>query len=135
MVVETVDGLEDDSLKGQPQKQGGVTRAPKLEKEDGRINWQHEASRIRNLVRGLNPFPGAFTTWQGQSLKIHRAQLADGKGAPGSILRADPRVGLVVACGEGALLLEQVQPAGKAAMQGTAFLLGNPVEVGAELGS
>ncbi|MFT5373489.1 MAG: methionyl-tRNA formyltransferase [Candidatus Latescibacterota bacterium] len=135
MVVETVDGLEDDSLKGQPQKQGGVTRAPKLEKEDGRINWQHEASRIRNLVRGLNPFPGAFTTWQGQPLKIHRAQLADGKGAPGSILRADPRVGLVVACGEGALLLEQVQPAGKAAMQGTAFLLGNPVEVGAELGS
>jgi len=135
MVVETVDGLEDHSLSGQTQSQQGVTRAPKLEKEDGRIHWQHGASQIRNLVRGLNPFPGAFTTWQGQPLKIHRAQLTDGAGAPGTILQADPRAGLVVACGEGALVLEQVQPAGKASMPATAFLLGNPAEVGAELGT
>jgi methionyl-tRNA formyltransferase len=135
MVVATLDGLEDGTLTPQPQSQQGVTRAPKLEKEDGRIDWQQPAPAIRNLVRGLNPFPGAFTTWQGQPLKIHRAQLANEQGAPGTVLRADPRSGLVVACGAGALLLEQVQPAGKAPMLGTAFLLGNPVAVGAQLGS
>ncbi len=135
MVVETLDGLEDDALTPQPQNQQGATRAPKLEKEDGRIDWQRTAPAIRNLVRGLNPFPGAFTTWQDQPLKIHRAQLADGRGVPGSVLEADPRTGLVVACGEGALLVEQVQPAGKAPMLSTAFLLGHPVAVGAQLGT
>jgi methionyl-tRNA formyltransferase len=135
MVVETVDGLEDGTLSARPQDPEGTTRAPKLDKEDGRIDWQRPAAAIRNQIRGMNPVPGAFTTWQGQPLKIHRAERADGVGAPGTVLSADDRQGPVVACGEGALLLTEVQPAGKAAMEGTAFARGYPIAAGALLGA
>jgi methionyl-tRNA formyltransferase len=135
MVVETVDGLKDGSIAGRLQNTADVTRAPKLSKEDARIDWCQPAERVRNLIRGMNPMPGAFTTWRDSPLKIHRAQHAQGSGAPGTVLRADGREGPVVACGEGALLLTQVQPAGKAAMEGTAFVRGYPIEVGARLGA
>ena len=135
MVVATVDGLADGTLSGRSQDPQGVTRAPKLTKEDGRIDWSQPAAQIHNLIRGMNPVPGAFTQWQGQALKVHRAQHAAGSGAPGIVFRADDREGLVVACGEGALLLTEVQPAGKAAMEGTAFVRGYPIEVGARLGA
>ncbi|MDP6701396.1 MAG: methionyl-tRNA formyltransferase [Candidatus Latescibacteria bacterium] len=135
MVVETVDGLEDGTLSARPQDSEGTTRAPKLDKEDGRIDWQRPAAAIRNQIRGMNPVPGAFTTWQGQPLKIHRAECADGAGAPGTVRSADDRQGPVVACGAGALLLTEVQPAGKAAMEGTAFARGYPIAAGALLGA
>ena len=135
MVVETVDGLEDGTLSARPQDPEGTTRAPKLDKENGRIEWQRTAAAIRNQIRGMNPVPGAFTTWQGQPLKIHRAERAAGVGAPGTVLSADDRQGPVVACGEGALLLTEVQPAGKAAMEGTAFARGYPIAAGALLGA
>ena len=135
MVVETVDGLEGGTLSAQPQDPKGATRAPKLDKEDGRINWQRPAAAIRNQIRGMNPVPGAFTTWQGQSLKIHRAERADGVGAPGTVLHAEDRRGPVVACGESALLLTEVQPAGKTAMEGKAFVRGYPIAAGALLGA
>ena len=135
MVVETLDGLEDDRITGHAQNAQGITRAPKLVKEDALIHWDRPAEEIRNLVRGMNPVPGAFTHWQGQPFKIHRAQHAEGSGPPGTVLRADGREGPVIACGTGALLLHNVQPAGKAAMEGTAFVRGYPIEVGALLGA
>ena len=134
MVVETLDGLEDGQITGRAQDAAGVSRAPKLAKEDGQIDWQQPAEQIRNLVRGMNPVPGAFTHWQGKPFKVHRTQFAEGAGAPGTVLSADGREGLVVACGTGALLLTDVQPAGKAAMEGTAFVRGYSIEVGTLLG-
>ncbi len=134
MVVETVDGLEDGTLQKQTQSTEGITRAPKLTKEDGRIDWRHSAAQIRNQIRGFNPFPGAFTTWQQQNIKIHRAQMAEGIAAPGTVLNADLKNGLVIACGEDALRLQEVQPAGKAAMESKAFILGHAVEIGSRLG-
>jgi methionyl-tRNA formyltransferase len=135
MVVETVNGLEDHTLQPQAQNAAGVTRAPKLEKEHGRIDWKQPAAQIRNQIRGFNPFPGAFTTWQEQTLRIHRAHMVEEAGTPGTVLNADPRRGLVIACGEGALLLQQVQPAGKATMESKAFILGHAIEVGSRLGN
>ena len=135
MMVETLNGLEDGQITGRAQKAQGVTRAPKLVKEDGVIDWSQPAEEIRNLVRGMNPVPGAFTQWQSQPFKIHRAQHAEGSAPPGTVLSADDRQGLVVACGTGALLLDNVQPAGKAAMEGTDFVRGYPIEVGALLGA
>lgn len=134
MVVETVDGLEDGSLTGWPQRAEGVSCAPKLTKEDSRIDWCQPAERVRNLVRSMNPAPGAYTHWQGKTLKVHRTQHAAGRGTPGTVLCADGRRGLTVACGEGALQLTQVQPAGKAAMEGTAFVRGYPIAAGMRLG-
>lgn len=127
MVVETVDGLADGRLTGRPQSAEGVSYAPKLTKEDSRIDWRQPAERVRNLVRSMNPAPGAYTHWQGKTLKVHRTQRAAGSGAPGTVLCADGRRGLTVACGEGALQLTQVQPAGRAAMEGTAFVRGYPI--------
>jgi len=135
MMVETLNGLEDGQITGRAQEAQGVTRAPKLVKEDGVIDWSQPAEEIRNLVRGMNPVPGAFTQWQSQPFKIHRAQHAEGSAPPGTVLSADDRQGLVVACGTGALLLDNVQPAGKAAMEGTDFVRGYPIEVGALLGA
>ena len=134
IVVETVDGLEEGRLTGRPQDTDGVSRAPKLIKEDGQIDWCQPAERVRNLVRSMNPAPGAYTHWQGKTLKVHRTQHAAGGGTPGIVLSADDRRGLTVACGEGALQLTQVQPAGKAAMEGTAFVRGYPIAAGMRLG-
>ena len=135
MIVETIDGLEDGSISGRPQDPAGITRAPKLAKEDGSIDWNLPATQVRNLIRGMNPIPGAHTQWQGKPLKVHRAEQTEGRGAPGTVLGIDDRQGLIVACGAGALLLTEVQPAGKAAMEGTAFVRGYPIETGARLGA
>ncbi len=134
IVLETVDGLEAGTLSPLPQDKRGATRAPKLNKEDGRIDWSQPAEHIRNRIRGFNPFPGAFTTHGNQQLKIHRARQADGVGPAGQVLQADGRSGLVVACGQGALSLESVQPAGKAPMASSAFLLGHSIVPGMRLG-
>ena len=134
MVLETVDSLENGSLTPLPQNCCGVTRAPKLSKEDGRIDWSQSAVLINNRIRGFNPFPGAFTTLAGQPLKVHRAQPTEGTGTPGQVIQADARNGLLVACGQGALNLKSVQLPGKAPMETSAFLLGNPIAAGACLG-
>jgi len=134
MVVATVDGLEDGRLSGRPQGTNGVSRAPKLVKEDGQIDWHQPAERVHNLVRSMNPVPGAYTHWHGKTLKIHRTQYAAGHGVPGTVLCADGRRGLTVACGEGALQLIQVQPAGRAVMEGTAFVRGYPIAADMRLG-
>ncbi len=134
MVVETVDGLEEGRLSGRPQASDGVSRAPKLSKKDGQIDWQQPAERVRNLVRSMNPKPGAYTHWQGKTIKVHRTQHDAGGGAPGTVLCADGRRGFTVACGEGALQLTQVQPTGKTVMEGTAFVRGYPIAAGMRLG-
>ena len=134
MVLETVDSLENGSLTPLPQNRRCATRAPKLSKEDGRIDWSQSAVLINNRIRGFNPFPGAFTTLAGQPLKVHRAQPTEGTGTPGQVIQADARNGLLVACGQGALSLKSVQLPGKAPMEISAFLLGNPIAAGACLG-
>lgn len=134
VVLETVDGFAADRLTPTPQDDSEATPAPKLTKETGRIDWTADAEAIRNLVRGTNPFPGAFTNWRDGVLKVHRAAVVDGSGDPGNVLVADHKTGLVVAAGTGALRLETVQPQGRKAMADAAFLLGNDVAVGEVFG-
>jgi methionyl-tRNA formyltransferase len=134
VVCETVDGFESGSLTPRPQDDVVSTPAPKLTKESGRIDWSRSADEIRNLVRGTNPFPGAFTEWGSGILKIHRVSLTDGAGSAGQVLEANSREGFVIAAGEGALRLDSIQPQGKKAMDGVSFLLGNSVDVGEQFG-
>ena len=137
MMLETVDRLEEGSIEPLPQDDARVSRAPKLTREDGRIDWNQPAAAIRNRIRGTNPAPGAFTEWNGKPLKLHRAKLweTDLDAAPGSVLVADGRQGLVIATGEGGLELTEVQPAGKKPMEGTAFVRGYQVAPGDRLGT
>ncbi len=132
VLVDSIDGLEDGSIQPLPQSTQGLSLARKLTKEDGRIDWNQPSARIHNLVRGANPMPGAFCEWaDGQPLKIHRCRPcpAPTSAPPGSVLRADEG-GLLVATGDGAVELIQVQPAGKPVMDAAAFLRGHRLSAG-----
>ena len=114
-----------------PQPEEGATYAPKLTREDGRIDWAHDAASIERRVRAFDPWPGTFTSVQGTVLKVLAAALAEGSGAPGTVL--DDL--LTIACGRGALRLTRVQLGGRAAMPADAFLRGHRVPPGTILGA
>ncbi len=134
LLIRAVDGMAEGSVMPVPQKDRGVSRAPKLEKEDGEIDWSKGAGDIRNLIRGTNPFPGAFTLWRDKLLKVHRATVDTGQGEAGTVIGADGKRGLIVGTGKGVLALDEVQPAGKRRMSGTDFVRGYRIEVGEKFG-
>jgi methionyl-tRNA formyltransferase len=109
-----------------PQPADGVTYAPKLTRDAGRIDWTRDAVAIERQVRAFNPWPGTFTILRGATLKVLAAAVVSGSGVPGAVL--DDR--LTIACGEGALRLTRVQLAGRPAMAANAFLRGHPVPPG-----
>jgi methionyl-tRNA formyltransferase len=113
-----------------PQPDDGATYAPKLTRDDGRIDWSTSAEAIDRRVRAFDPWPGTFTLLGGSLLKVLAVKLAEGGGPPGTVL--DSR--LTVACGNGAVTLTRVQLAGRAALDGDAFLRGHPVSAGSVLG-
>ena len=117
-----------------PQPAEGATYAPRLTREDGRIDWTQPAEALDRRVRAFQPWPGCFTTLGGQMLKVLAAReepgAAAGAAAPGTVLDAELRV----ACGQGALRLERVQLAGRAPLPAAEFLRGHPVPAGASLG-
>jgi methionyl-tRNA formyltransferase len=113
-----------------PQPEAGVTYAPKLTREAGKIDWTREAAAIERQVRAFDPWPGTFTTLHGAMLKVLAAELASSEGPPGMVL--DGR--LTVGCQNGALRLTRVQLAGRPAMTAEAFLRGHPVPAGSLLG-
>ncbi len=105
-----------------PQPEQGATYAPKLTRDDGRIEWTRDAVSLGRQVRALNPWPGTFTHMAGETLKVLQAVPAAGSGAPGRVLDA----GFSVACGTGALRLVRVQRPGRPAMAGKDCLRGIP---------
>ena len=113
------------------QPDHGVTYAPKLTREAGRIDWTRDAAYIDRQVRAFDPWPGTFTTLRGVVLKVLAVALADGEGEPGMVV--DER--LTVACGSDALRLTRVQLAGRPAMAADAFLRGHPAPPGTRLGT
>lgn len=119
-----------ESPAGVPQPDDGVTYAPKLEREHGRLDWSQTAASLDRRVRAFDPWPGTFTMLDGAVLKVLSATLADQKGAPGTVLDN----ALTVACGSGALRLTRVQAPGRAAMEAGAFLRGRAVPAGTILG-
>jgi methionyl-tRNA formyltransferase len=112
-----------------PQPTADATYAPKLTREDGRIDWQRDAAAIERQVRAFDPWPGSFTLLAGVTLKVLAAELTTGSGSPGTSI--DDR--LTVACGAGALRLTRVQLAGRPAMPAEAFLRGHRVPAGTRL--
>lgn len=124
---------EIDNLAPRPQDDAGATYAAKLSKQEAAVDWSKSAAEIERAVRAYNPFPVAQTTLGGESLRIWRARPAEGSGTPGEILRTSSD-GILVACGEGALLLEEVQKAGGKRLAVAQFLAGNPLRTGDRLG-
>jgi methionyl-tRNA formyltransferase len=133
LMVRALAGLERGALGFQPQAEDGVTYAAKIGKAEARLDWTLPAAALHNHIRGLSPFPGAFfeADWgQGATrVKVLRAELAEGGGAPGTVL--DDR--LTVACGSGAIRLVEVQRAGKGPVKAAEFLHGTRLAPGARL--
>ena len=130
-VLETVQRIEAGTADPQPQDDRLATPAPKLFKDDARIPWQRATADVHNHVRGLAPYPGAWTEHKGTLLKIYRTRSVGGSGAPGTVLEADVR--LVVACGEGAVEALEVQQEGKRRMAAGDFLRGYEIGEGERL--
>lgn len=112
-----------------PQPAEGVVMAPMIKKEDGKLDWSRPARELERRLRAFTPWPGAFCTFEGALLKVHRAAVATGQGAPGTVLAASP-AGVEVACGEGSLLLLSLQPEGKRAMTAQEFLASRKLAAG-----
>jgi len=124
ILVETLAEIAAGTLTPAPQDHARATLAPIIKKEDGRLDWTMPAEALARRVRGFHPWPGTFTTWRGQPLKILRARAeAGGALAPGE-LEAD-RDGLLVGCGQGTRLrLLEVQPESRRPMTAAAFAAG-----------
>lgn len=120
--------VERGALSPTPQA-GEPTYAHKIDKAEARIDWTRSAGQLDCLIRGLSPFPGAWCEIGDKRVKVHLAKPEIGSGRPGEVLDND----LLIACGDGALRLLEVQPAGKGKMNATAFKLGTPVAKGETL--
>ena len=123
-----------DEITPRPQDDAQSCYAHMLDKQMAVIDWSKSAHEIDCLIRGLNPWPIALTTLSGERLKVFAAEKAAGNGEPGTVLEADPKKGLTVACGEGALKLIEIQLVGGKRMKATDFLRGHVIEVGTKLG-
>ena len=122
-----------DEITPRPQDDAQSCYAHMLDKQMAVIDWSRSAHEIDCLIRGLNPWPIALTTLSGERLKVFAAEKAAGNGEPGTVLEADPKKGLTVACGEGALKLTEIQMVGGKRMKATDFLRGHAIEVGTKL--
>ena len=122
-------------MTAQPQPQEGITFSGRIKKQDGRIDWQQPALHIERMLRAYTPWPGTFTTYRGQTLKVLQAQaLPDWRGdlPPGTVISLAPDK-VAVTTGRGALVLREMQLAGKRAQEPTAFCCGYQDFVGSAL--
>ena len=121
-----VEVLSDDLPSPVSQPEEGVTYAQKLDRAEGRIDWTRTSSEIDRRVRALNPWPGVWCELNSERLQILSVKPVNGSGVPGTVI-AEP---LIVACGEGALQIDQVQRAGRSKMPTADFVRGYPVPIG-----
>ena len=122
LLIETLPDYLSGKLRPTPQPEEGVTYAPMLKKEEGLLDFTHDAHELERRVRAFNPWPGAFMDFDGALLKVHRARVEAGDAPVGQrlVYRNQPAIG----ARGGVLILEEVQPAGKKSMSGRSFLAG-----------
>lgn len=135
LLIETLEGLRAGTLTPVPQDHAQATLAPILRKEDGLIDWTRPAAEIANRVRGLVPWPGAYTWFRGQRLHVWRARaVAENASAPpGTLVASGRRLGAT--CGEGTFLeMLEVQLEGRKRVTAEAFLNGQHIKMGERLG-
>ena len=134
LLIQTLPVWLAGEIQPRPQDHGQATTCRPLRKEEGWLDWTRPAVQLSRQVRAYNPWPGAYTTWQGQRLKVLRAAPVEWRGAqpPGQVVTLPG--GTAVTTGEGALLLFEVQLAGKRAMSIADFLRGQQEFLGSHLG-
>ena len=136
LLIETITALRNGTLERTPQDDARATYEPKLTRETGRIDWSKKAAQIDCLVRGTDPWPGAYTKLGEETMKVFRVKRVSGfpEAAPGTVLAADRKDGLVVSCGDGAAELTEIQMPGQRRMSAKDYLLGHTIKTGVCLG-
>ncbi|MBN1140554.1 MAG: methionyl-tRNA formyltransferase [Deltaproteobacteria bacterium] len=132
VLAETIELLRRGELRPEPQNDAASSYAPLLRKEGGRIDWSRPALELHNQVRGLDPWPGAYTFLAGTPLKLFRTLPLAGDGAggkPGTIAAVDGE-GVLVICGEGLLLVRELQFPGRKRLPVAEFRRGHPLAAG-----
>ncbi len=132
LIVSTLARLERGQLHAEPQADAGASYAAKIVKAEAEIDWNEAAPVIERKVRAFDPLPGASTTIRTVALKIWRARVIAAEGVPGAILEAGPE-GIVVACGAGALRVQELQRAGGRRLAAGQFLAGFHIAAGERL--
>ncbi|UCD55233.1 MAG: methionyl-tRNA formyltransferase [Candidatus Omnitrophota bacterium] len=135
LLLDAIRFIEQDRITFKKQDEKKATFAPKLKKEDGLIDWKKDALKIHNMVRGLTPWPCAFTFLNDKMLKIRKTDVSPSpdKSEPGEILDIQ-KEGLIVACGKGLLIIKELQLEGAKMMDIASFVRGHKIEKGMFLG-
>ena len=128
MIVEALRALPG-GLTATPQPADGVTYAAKIGKTEASVDWNRPAAELERAIRAFNPFPGAVATLQQTPVKLWRARAIDAAGTPGEVLLAEG-AGVIVACGEGALCITELQKPGGKRLPAAEFLRGMPIAAG-----
>lgn len=127
-LIEALTLMEETELQPQPQDHAQATLAPKIRREEERIDWGGTAEAVARKIRAFDPKPGAWTSRAGRELKLFGGKASAGHGEPGRVLEASEV--LCVACGSGAVMASEVQPAGRARMAVRAFVNGRGIAAG-----
>lgn len=137
LLVKTIPGYVEGRIQPRPQPSEGITFAPKIRKEDGHIDWSNPARKIWCQVRGLTPWPGAFSFLpdkpQPHLLKIWQAEVVEGAGDPGKVMQAD-KSGILIGCGRDLLRVLELQREGGRRLGPEPFLAGHRLSPGQMLG-
>jgi methionyl-tRNA formyltransferase len=130
-LLSVMPGILDGSAVGVPQVESEVTFSPSISADEEIIDWSLSAREVFNKIRGMNPFPTAYSTYDGERVKFFDTRVVVGSGAPGEIILKDKK-NFVVACGTGALSVKVLQPFGKSKMDVVSFLngVGQKYEIG-----
>jgi len=136
LLVETLRRIIKGDLKSIPQDDAKASYAPMLKKADGRVDWNSTPIDINNRLRGLSPWPGAYTTINGKTLKIHKGRVATeaGKDADPGLITSVSNDGINVGCAGGEYIIEELQLEGKRRMTAKEFLMGYKLAGGERLG-
>ncbi|MBQ4088788.1 MAG: methionyl-tRNA formyltransferase [Clostridia bacterium] len=137
LLIETLDKYLKGEITPVKQDESKMSHQPMLDKDMGRIDWNRSAKEISCQVRGLNPWPCAFTTLPGGNLKIYLAKPADmdkGDAVPGEVIESSAKKGLFVACGEGVIEIIEMQAPNAKRMAAKVYLNGKKIDAGTVLG-
>ncbi|MEE9193550.1 MAG: methionyl-tRNA formyltransferase [Thermodesulfobacteriota bacterium] len=132
LLIETIEKGQNDEIRPLKQNDSEATYAPIIKKEVGKIDWNKSADAIRDLIRGTQPWPGAFTSYNGKNLKIFRASINSQSGDPGKVLVSDGGK-LVIGTGQNSLDISELQIEGGKRLKVADFLRGNNLETGTTL--
>lgn len=134
LLIRTIRQMEAGTLARIAQREEDMTYDPMLAKEMGIPDWHLEADRVRGLINGLNPWPCVSVPLGQERLKLLRAVCANGEGVPGTVINADAKSGLVIACGRGAVRILEIQAPGGKPMKAEDYLRGHALAEGTNLG-